>query len=393
MAKVIVHIDLNAFFVRCEEIKDPSLEGKPVLIGHEGRSGIVSTCSYEARKYGCHSGQPMFQATKLCPKAIIIPPDYHFYSIMSNSFIAHISRYCQKIEQVSIDECFLDMSESLKGVEDVEGYFKSIQKSLFEATGLKCSIGVSITKWLAKMGSDMKKPLGLTIIRKKDIPNIIFPLPIESFWGIGRHSSPRLKEIGINTIGDLYKRIIDDEDNMSKFFGKMFIDVKSALEGKSSNNVHTEREDPKSIGNSETMMEDKVGEDSIAPYIRSLSYEVSQRTKREGVFGKTITLQVKDIEFKTHNRSLTIDDATNNAEVIYGKCLELFRENFSSMEIRLVGVTLSKLSNPQKETVQMSLWNYEEYEEMDKTKLLINDFNNKSGKKLFKRASDLKKEE
>ena len=129
MARVIVHIDLNAFFVRCEEIKDPSLEGKPVLIGHEGRSGIVSTASYEARRQGCHSGQPMFQATKCCPNAIIIHPDYHFYSIMSNSFIAHLKQYSQIIEQVSIDECFLDMTNSLRGVKDIEAYFKEIQSS------------------------------------------------------------------------------------------------------------------------------------------------------------------------------------------------------------------------------------------------------------------------
>ena len=189
-SKVIVHIDLNAFFARCEEIKNPALEGKPVAIGHDGRGGIVSTCSYEARKYGVSSAMPMFKAKQLCPKLIILPCDYHFYSVMSKTFFNFIKRYTKLVEAASVDECFADFTLPLKNVKDAVGYFKQLQEDLFMETGLKCSIGVSTTKFLAKMASDFQKPLGLTIIHKRDIAQMLFPLKIESMFGVGKKTAP-----------------------------------------------------------------------------------------------------------------------------------------------------------------------------------------------------------
>ena len=178
-SKVIVHIDLNAFFARCEEIKNPDLEGKPVAIGHDGRGGVVSTCSYEARKYGVSSAMPMFKAKKLCRKLIIMPCDYRFYSLMSKTFFNFVKRYTPIIEMASVDELFADFTLPLKNEKDPVAFFRKLQDDLFKETGLKCSIGVSTTKFLAKMASDYQKPMGLTIIRKRDIPDIIFPLKIE----------------------------------------------------------------------------------------------------------------------------------------------------------------------------------------------------------------------
>ena len=188
-SRVIVHIDLNAFFARCEEIKNPSLEGKPVAIGHDGRGGIVSTCSYEARKYGVSSAMPMFKAKQLCKKLIVLPCDYHFYSVMSKAFFNFIKRYTNLIEMASVDELFADFTEPLKKEKDAVAYFRNLQDDLFKETGLKCSIGVSTTKFLAKMASDYQKPMGLTIIHKRDISKIIFPLKIESMFGASSSSA------------------------------------------------------------------------------------------------------------------------------------------------------------------------------------------------------------
>ena len=394
-----MHIDLNAFFVRCEEIKNPSLEGKPVLIGHEGRSGIVSTASYAARKKGCHSGQPMFQATKCCPDAIIIPPDFHFYHLMSTSFYAFLTQYSRIIEMASVDECYVDMTKALKGVTDPEGYFRNLQNKLFEETKLKCSIGVAPTKWLAKMASDLKKPMGLVFLRKRDIPNVLYPLPIESFWGIGKKTAPRLRQRGINTIGDLAALLKQDEEETKKMFGAFYYGLKDWIEGTSSDVVHVEESDPQSIGNSTTLQEDCDSESSISQDLLGLCQEVSARAKAQGLVGKTITFQVKEAEydekrngFKTHSKSITIKDGTNDANEIYEKCLSLYRESFIGLPIRLIGVSLSKLVDPKKETVQMSLWNYEDYEEMDKTKLLISELNRKLDGEVLPRASDVKKE-
>ncbi|MBO4541458.1 MAG: DNA polymerase IV [Bacilli bacterium] len=396
MAKIIMHIDLNAFFVTCEEIRDPSLIGKPVMIGHAGRSGIVSTCSYAARKYGVHSGQPTFQAQKLCPNLIIIPGDYSYYSLMSDSFYVYLKRYSEIIERASIDECFVDMSKAMMGEKDPEGFLRRLQNGLKEETGLSCSIGIAPTKWLAKMASDMKKPMGLTFLRKRDIPTLLYPLPIESFWGIGKKTAPRLRGKGIKTIGDLAAFL--EKEDAEKEFGKFYYTLKQWLNGTSSDVVEVEEEDPKSIGNSETLMHDEDSELDVAPVIKRLSYEVAGRAKSQGLIGQTITLQVKDAHydeqgetFHLKNKSVSFKEGTNDGDFLYERCLELYRANFLGMPIRLVGVSLSKLKNPVTETVQMSFWNYEDYEERDKTKLLINEINRKLDKPALTRASKLKK--
>ena len=251
--KVIVHIDLNAFFARCEEIKNPSLEGKPIAVGHEGRGGIVSTCSYAARKYGVSSAMPMFKAKQLCPKLIICPVDFHFYNMMSNTFFNFIKRYTKLVEAASVDECFADFTETLKKEPDPIVFFRKLQLDLYKETGLKCSIGVSTTKFLAKMASDYKKPMGLTIIHKKEISKYLFPLNVGSMFGIGKKTAPRLKAIGINTIGDLYEKMKNNDPEVVKMLGKSFQTLKDWLEGKGSDEIEMEKWDPKSIGNSTTL--------------------------------------------------------------------------------------------------------------------------------------------
>ena len=392
-SKVIVHIDLNAFFARCEEIKNPSLEGKAVAIGHDGRGGIVSTCSYEARKYGVSSAMPMFKAKKLCPKLIVLPCDYHFYSVMSKTFINFIKRYTPLVEQASVDECFADFTLPLKGVTDAVAYFKKLQEDLFKETSLKCSIGVSTTKFLAKMASDYQKPLGLTIIHKRDIPNIIFPLKVESMFGVGKKTAPRLKSIGIKTIGDLYKLIKEENEDVKNILGKSFFTLKDWLEGKGSDEIEMEKWDPKSIGNSTTLPFDTDNPTQIKEHFLDLSKEVSSRAKREEKLGYTIQIVVKDTEFKSFNKSITFDSPTNEAKVIYEQACKLYEKNFKNMTLRLVGITLQNLIDPKEMAVQMSLFDYEKHEEESATKLLINELNRSLKKPLLKRASELEKKD
>ena len=210
MSKVILHIDLNAFFVRCEELKNPSLEGKPVIIGHVGRGGIVSTCSYAAREYGVKSGMPTYEALLKCKDAIVLGVDFEYYHEKSRQFFAFLKKYTTLVEPASVDECFADFSDVLKNEKQPLVFIRNMQKDLYKETGLKCSIGVAPTKFLAKMASDMKKPLGLVVIRKRDAKKMLSPLPIEDFFGIGKKTSPHLRALGINTIGDLIKRIDDN---------------------------------------------------------------------------------------------------------------------------------------------------------------------------------------
>lgn len=390
--KVIVHIDLNAFFARCEEIKNPSLEGKPVAIGHDGRGGIVSTCSYAARKYGVSSAMPMFKAKKLCPNLIVLPVDFHFYSMMSKTFFSFISRYTNIIETASVDECFADFTETLKKEKDPISFFRKLQDDLYKETGLKCSIGISTTRFLAKMASDYQKPMGLTIIRKRDIPAILFPLKIEAMFGIGKKTSPRLKSVGINTIGDLYQKIINEDLEIKNILGKSYYTLKDWLEGNGSDLIETEKWNPKSIGSSTTLPFDSDDPVVIKKYFLDIAKEVSNRCKKENKMGRTIQIVVKDSDFKSYNKSISYENPVNDYKFIYEKSCELFEQSFRGKTLRLVGITLQNLVSPEEMTVQMSLFDYESHEKEDATKILINDINRSLKKPLLKRASEVKKD-
>ena len=391
MAKVIVHIDLNAFFARAEEIKDPTLENKPVAIGHVGRAGVVSTCSYEARKYGVRSAMPMNKALQLCPDLIVIHPDYHFYVAMSHKFRNFIASIAPKIEMASIDELFADFTDVVKGKRNVEQYFRSIQQRLFDETGLKCSIGVGPTKFLAKMGSDYQKPMGLTIIRRRDIQKILYPLPVEDTFGIGKKTAPRLRYIGIKTIGDLAESLNKGDPKVLNIVGKFSDELKGWLNGYGSDEIITEYEDPKSIGNSTTLSEDTSDYEAIRPVFEMIAEEVSERAKRENKIGNTIQIMVRDTQYHSHNKSMTFENHTNSSKDILNIALKLYENNFQGLTIRALGITLQNLISVKDMKVQMTFFDYKRHEEESKTKLLINEINRKIKGRPLKRASEVKK--
>ena len=388
MKKIIAHIDLNAFFARCEEIKDPSLEGKPVAIGHEGRGGIVSTCSYKAREYGVHSAMPMFQAKQLCPQLIVLPVDYRFYRALSATFINFIKRYTKIVEVASVDECFADFTAALKNVDDISFFFKKLQLDLYKETKLKCSIGVANSKFLAKMGSDYKKPMGLTIINKEDIARIIYPLSLDKMFGIGKKTAPRLKEIGIKTIGDLAVRCNNEDKATKQVLGKFYYVARDWLNGEGNDEVIVEPEDPKSIGNSTTLMHDTNNIEDIKQTFARLSKKVSLRAIKEEKIGSTIQIVVKESDFKVHNKSVTMDKPTNDYNVILNHAVSLYIKNFSDLTVRLLGVTLQNLIDPRDYVYQNSIF---DYVEEDNTRDLINEINKKLDKPSLMRASEAKR--
>lgn len=396
MAKVIVHIDLNQFFVRCEEIKNPTLIGKPVAVGGDGRKGIVSTCSYEARSYGIHSGMPTFQAKMLCKNLILLPGDYKFYELMSKEFISYIRRYTRKIEQMSIDECFCDFTDVFKNqnINNPELYLKKLQDGLFKTTKLKCSIGVAPTKFLAKMGSDYKKPMGITIIRKKDIKDILFPLPVKDLFGIGKKTYPKIERAGYKTIGDLYYGIKNNDEALSNFFGSYKQDLVDELEGNSSDVVSTGPSDPKSMGMTRTLDFDSNDKFYIRNFLTNLINNILDDFSGSGRLCKTIQITYKnanhDEGFQTTTVSKSFDNYTDSREEIYREGIKLFEKTYKGKEIRLIGFTLKNLKDKHDVVVQMTFDNFERHESENKTQLLINELNRKAKKPIFFRLSDLK---
>lgn len=378
-----MHVDLNCFFARCEVIRNPKLAHKPLAIGAIGRRGVISTCTYEARKLGIHSGMPTFEALEIYPSLILLPGDYKYYSLMSREFFAYAHAYTAKVEEASIDECYMDITDLVKN-KDVNLFLKEFQKGLLKKCGLECSIGVGPTRFLAKMGSDYKKPLGITIIRKKDIKNIIYPLPIEDYYGIGRKTAPKLKSLGINTIGDLANLINNDQNKFTNFFGSYLDEIKKNLNGTSDNHVYLETSDPKSIGNSMTLMMDTNDEEEIDKAILMLCNEVSERTKREKKKGRTLQLVIRDTNFITHQKSITLDKAIYETNDLHKIALSLYKKYFVGVEVRLVGVTLSHLIPFHDTNVQLSFF---DEVPVDKVNDVINNINRKFKRKVVDKAS------
>lgn len=386
MSKIIMHIDLNCFFARAQVIKEPELEGKPLIIAGTSRRGIVSTASYEARKFGINSAMPTYMALKLCPNVIIRNPDFNLYHDLSQKFFNYVKKYTEIIEIASIDECYADMTECMKDCKDPIAFLKKLQDNLFNETKLMCSIGLAPTKFLAKMASNMKKPMGITIIRRKDIQKLLWPLPIKDMFGIGKKTYPKLEKINIKTIGDF---ALDNQDETKKILGKFYYVLKDWAYGKGSDEVITEASDPKSIGNSTTFLFDTDDYDEIRSMIYQESLDVSKRAEKENKIGYTITLNIKDSDFKMMSKSETIQVPTNSVEDIYNNALKLYDTYFVNKLIRLVGVTLSNLISKKEFYVQMSFFDIEMHKEKCATKILINELNNKCKKNIFMKASEL----
>lgn len=389
MAKIIMHIDLNAFFATAETIKDPSLEGKPLIIAGSSRRGIVSTASYEARKFGIHSAMPTYMAQRLCPSVIIRNVDFELYHRLSQEFFAFVREYTSIIEIASVDECYADMSECMKDCKDPQKFLEDLRDNLYKKTKLKCSIGLAPNKFLAKMASDFKKPLGVTIIRKKDIPSILWPLPIKDMYGVGKKTYPRLEALGIKTIGDLAKC---EDIEVKKTLGKGFTVLKGWANGDGDDTVSTEEMDPKSIGHSSTFLFDTDDYEEIKKRLYELSREVSEDAKKKDKVGTTISIVMKTPDFITTNRSISISIPTNEGEIIYNNAMKLFDSNYKGNPIRLIGVTLSNLKEKENFFLQMNLFDMEKVREENATKLLLNELNAKfKNKKIFIAASELEK--
>lgn len=350
----ILHCDLDAFYASVEQRDNPSLQGKPVIIGAlPGNRGVVATCSYEARKYGVHSAMPISEAYRLCPEAIFIKPDLSKYLAVSRQVFSILESFTPLIEKISVDEAFLDVS----GCHNLFGCSQEIaleiKKQVWEKIGIKISIGIASNKFLAKLASSLSKPDGLLMFTPDMVQNLLPSLPVQKIWGIGPKTVKNLNNIGIYTISDLLQT---EKNILNKILGSNTDFILQLAQGKDSRPI-IPYTTIKSIGHEITFPRDINDIDQIKNNILNLSGQVGLRLRRANLRANTVTLKVRLSDFTTLSRSQTLDEAFNSNQIIFETALYLLgKMPLADKKVRLIGINCSNFSNQNLE--QLSLFSY-----------------------------------
>jgi DNA polymerase-4 len=329
---------MDAFYASVEVKDNPSLKGKPVIVGGNRKRGVVSSASYEARKFGVHSAQPIATAARLCPHGVFLPTRMSRYKEVSDLVFEIFHRFTPLVEPLSIDEAFLDVTGSTRLFGSPENIAIDIKRMIVEEIGITASAGVGPSKFIAKIASDLNKPDGLTVVPYDQVREFLDPLPIGKLWGVGKATQKALSFLGVKTVEELSSL---PADVLEKKFGKHGIHIHLLAKGIDNRDVVPERE-VKSIGNEETYAEDILDMEVIKKEILALAVKVARRLRNEHVKGKTITLKVKYKDFVQITRSVTLPETIDDGGVIYQNCCDLLKKTEAGKKpIRLLGVTVS----------------------------------------------------
>lgn len=383
--RVILHVDMNSFYASVEMAYDPTLKGKPLAIAGnvEERRGIIITCSYEARKFGVKTTMPIWQAKKLCPQLIVQSPNFNRYREFSAKMFELLRGYTELVEPVSIDEGYLDITDCafLGSPVDIA---KSIQTRLLETLDLPCSIGIAPNKFLAKTASDMKKPLGITILRKRDVQGMLWPLQVSEMHGIGQKTAEKLHFINIYTIGDLAQA---NDLSLKSLLGINGLLLKERANGIDSRPIDPESIfDYKSIGNSTTLPRDSTNQKELTEILKQLSEKVAARLKNKGLLGQKIGVTIRYRDRKTITRSQMVDNPFSDSAEVYQLATGLFLKNWNGEGVRLLGVTAFDVIEKDIATKQLDLFSYEVEAEKEPLYKAMEQLQNKYGKNIIKKG-------
>ena len=338
--KRIIHLDMDAFYASVEQLDNPDLKGKPVIVGGSSMRGVVSAASYEARRFKIHSAMPIAQAKKLCPHGVFLPVRMKRYREISRKIFAIFARYTPLVEPLSLDEAFLDVTGSEKLFGTAESIAARIRAEVFAETGLTVSAGVASTKLVAKIASDINKPDGITIVPENREAEFLTHLPIKKLWGVGRKTQETLAILGVHTIGDLARLPLP---LLEKKFGKHGKSLHYAALGYDERNVETAHE-TKSVGHEFTFDTDLTDIISIRRELLELSGMVASRLRRYQFQGRSITLKVKYHDFRQITRSSTIKQHCADSKKIYQEALQLLDKTDAGQKpVRLLGISISGL--------------------------------------------------
>ncbi len=361
MLRQILHVDMDAFFVSVEELADPSLKGKAVVVGADpdGR-GVVAAASYEARKFGVHSAMPIGRAKKLCPHAIFLRGHHAKYREYSQKIYEVFQEFTPVIEMVSIDEAYLDLTGSERLHGGILSAADRLIRTVKKRTGLNCSVGASTSRLVSKIASDQAKPHGLLYVLPGCEKAFLAPLPVRRMPGIGKVTEPELLSLGIATIGDLQTY---GAERLKKRFGKYGEWLFPKSMGKDIE-AYAYEEEPKSISHETTFPVDTADGEELERTLSYISQLVARRLREHRMFARTVGLKLRNHRFKTITRDMTLDEPTHLDSVIFEHVLRMFNAAWDGQEkIRLIGVRTSNLENS---TVQIGLFSSEKHEKLDR---------------------------
>ena len=395
--RIIFHIDMNCFFASCEIAQNEELRGKPIVVAHDDpfqRSVIVSP-SYEARSYGIKAPMRVKDAFKLCKNIIVVEPDYHLYSYYSKCFYNYLLTITKNVQMASIDEAFLDVSDL--DCDFVE-LAKTMQKYLLDEYKLPSSIGIAPNKFLAKMASDMKKPLGITVLRKREIDKLLWVLPIEDMLGVGKKTAPRLREIGINTIGDLAN--FENKELLIKTIGvassenlvKLANGIDEAIVDSNPS------DDFQSVSNAHTFDDDTYDIKEIKNILKLISGTISNRLENKGYKAKTVGINIRYNNMYTLTKSKSINEGISDSLEIYNIFEDLFDDYYTEGSgVRYVNGFASRTFKANNiDNKQISIFDdLDKLDEEEKVKRILNGVKKKFGEDTIKKGyySYKKKEE
>jgi DNA polymerase-4 len=349
----IIHVDMDAFYASVEQRDHPEWRGRPLVVGGspEGR-GVIASASYEARKFGIRSAMSSAKAIRLCPDLVFVRPNISHYVEVSRQIREIFLSVTPKVEPLSLDEAYLDVTENLLNDPLASRIAKHIKARIFNELGLTASAGVGPNKFIAKVASDLKKPDGLVVVPPEQVPAFVEKLPVERLWGVGPATAKKLHEQGLWTAADIRKKTILEMEVLLGSYGRF---IHGLAHGEDSRQVEADRPS-KSSGSETTFERDILDVDYLEQKLKGLSEEIAQDLRAQERPGKTITLKVRYEDFNTITRSRTLRARTDNGDAIFRVACELLRGHTEAgvRPIRLVGISVSGLRD-ESEPEQLSL--------------------------------------